>query len=429
MFHTFSVPNSRERLLKVIMSSAERPKLRNVSAFPVQVSGRQMICIQDPLHLSQQPLIVSPDAFFVISFFDGDHSILDIQEQYARRYGGILFSDRVREIIQQLDSTFLLENETFEQRKRQASEEFTASSVRAAFHAGGAYEADASSLKTQIASFFASPEGPGPLEEDAAPSGRIKGIVAPHIDLMRGGPCYAWAYKELGERCDADLFVILGTSHSMSGTPFILTAKDFQTPLGVMKTDKDFIGSLAAGYSGDLFQDEFIHKFEHSIEFQVVFLQYVLRGKKTEIAPILCSSFNEMIEKDIVPSDIPAIGDFIHLLKETVAQDGRSVCFVAGADLSHVGRRFGDQIRLSSSLLELIRSRDMEMLGYVERLDATGFFRSIQKDRDDRNICGLPPIYTLLNVIEASQGTILRYSQAPERHTESVVSFASISFS
>ena len=412
------------------MNSMERPKLRNVSAFPVQVSGRQMIYIQDPLRLSDKQVIVPVDAFFIMSFFDGNHSILDIQEQYTRRYGTILFSDRVRKIIQELDSYFLLESERFEQHKRLLSEEFGVSSVRAAFHAGEAYESEPGGLKDRLAAFFASPEGPGELNRDAVPSGDIKGIVAPHIELVRGGPCYAWAYKEIGERCDADLFVILGTSHSESKNAFILTTKDFQTPLGIMPTDKDFVGSLATKYPADLFEDELIHRFEHSIEFQVVFLQYVLRGKRNvKIVPVLCSSFSEMIEKNIVPSEFPAVGDFISLLKETAARKDRSVCFVAGADLSHVGRRFGDQIELSSGLLELIKSRDMEILKYVEQLDATGFFRSIQEDGDDRNICGLPPIYVLLSVIEASQGKILKYSQAAERNTESVVSFASLSFS
>ena len=223
--------------------------------------------------------------------------------------------------------------------------------------------------------------------------GGIRGIVAPHIDLARGGPCYAWAYREIREQCDADLFVIFGTSHSMSKNRFTLTTKDFQTPLGMMSTDKDFVGSLTEKYPADLFEDELIHRFEHSIEFQVVFLQYVLRGKKdVKIVPILCSSFDEMIDKNIVPSESPAIGDLISILKEAVCQSGRSVCFIAGADLSHVGKRFGDQMGLSSALLGLIKDRDMEMLGYVERLDAEGFFHSIQKGRDDRRICGLPRV-------------------------------------
>jgi AmmeMemoRadiSam system protein B len=396
----------------------------------VQASGKQMICIQDPLRFSESAVFVPPDVFFIISLFDGEHSILDIQEQYTRRYGGILFSDRVREIIGQLDSNLLLESEQFEQHKERLLAEFRASSIRAASHAGGAYELEASKLREQLSAFFTSPEGPGQWSEEAEPSSSIKGIVSPHIDMLRGGHCYAWAYKELAECCDADLFVILGTSHSMSKNPFILTTKDFQTPLGVMPTDREFVSSLAAGCSDDLFEDELIHKFEHSVEFQVVFLQHVLNGRKdVKIVPVLCSSFNELIHKDILPSETPAISDFISLLRDTIAQSGRSVCLIAGADLSHIGQQFGDSVQISSALLEAIKSRDLEMLKHVEQLDAAEFFRSIQKDRDERRICGLPCIYTLLSVMDAEQGQLLKYSQAPDQRTHSVVTFASMSFS
>jgi hypothetical protein len=388
-----------------------------------------MIAIQDPLRFSDKPMVVSQDAFFIISMFDGDHSILDIQEKYSRRFGSIIFSDRIRDIIERLDSKFFLESENFEKRKKQVSEEFKASSIRAPFHAGNSYEADPNNLRAQLSSFFTPPEGPGELQKDIISSEKIKGIVAPHIDLSRGGRGYAWAYKEVSERCDADLFIILGTSHSESENQFILTKKDFQTPLGVMVTDKDFVDLIAKDSSADLFEDEIIHKYEHSIEFQVLFLQYVLQGRKNvKILPILCSSFHEMIEKNVEPSEFPAFNEFISLLREIISQSDRTVCFIAGADLSHVGKRFGDQVSLSSNLLQIIRSRDMEMLQYVEQLDASGFFRSIQEDGDERKICGLPPIYTMLSAMNTSHGKLVKYYQAPERNTDSVVSFASMYF-
>ena len=103
------------------MNSIERPKLRNVNAFPVKASGREMICIQDPLRFSEKPFLVFPDAFFIISLFDGNHTILDIldiQEHYARRFGTILFSERIQDIIEKLDSKFLLESENYQQQRK-----------------------------------------------------------------------------------------------------------------------------------------------------------------------------------------------------------------------------------------------------------------------------------------------------------------------
>ena len=70
----------------------------------------------------------------------------------------------------------------------------------------------------------------------------------------------------------------------------------------------------------------------------------------------------------------------------------------------------------------------MEMLKHVEQLDREEFFQYIQREGDDRKICGLSPIYMLLSVMEAWEGRLLKYSQATEPQTESVVSFASMSF-
>jgi hypothetical protein len=68
------------------------------------------------------------------------------------------------------------------------------------------------------------------------------------------------------------------------------------------------------------------------------------------------------------------------------------------------------------------------MLEYVERLDGEGFFSAISKERDRRRICGLPAIYTMLKVLEAKEGRLLRYGQAYTPETQSVVSFASLGF-
>ena len=70
------------------------------------------------------------------------------------------------------------------------------------------------------------------------------------------------------------------------------------------------------------------------------------------------------------------------------------------------------------------------MLGYVEKLDGEGFYSSISRERDQRKICGLPAIYTLLAVLDAREGRLLRYGQAFTSETQSVVSFlfASLGF-
>jgi AmmeMemoRadiSam system protein B len=224
--------------------------------------------------------------------------------------------------------------------------------------------------------------------------------------------------------------VILGTSHTVSKNPFILTEKDFQTPLGTVSTDRELVQSIYEKYYyADLYEDELIHKYEHSIEFQTVFLQYLFGERKDfQIIPILCSSYHEIVEDDKLPIEVPAISDFISILKDVIIQSGKSVCFIASADLSHLGKRFGDDLSISSGLLSLVEAKDLKMLEHVENLDADAFFASVKDDDDDRKICGLSPIYTMLKVMNADKGQLLKYNQATEYDSDSVVSFASLSF-
>ena len=82
------------------------PKLRPLEALPAQ---QNRICLRDPQGFSDKLVILPPEAFFIVTLFDGNHSVLDIQEAYTRRFGEILFSDKVRELIDKLDSCLFLE--------------------------------------------------------------------------------------------------------------------------------------------------------------------------------------------------------------------------------------------------------------------------------------------------------------------------------
>jgi len=81
---------------------------------------------------------------------------------------------------------------------------------------------------------------------------------------------------------------------------------------------------------------------------------------------------------------------------------------------------------VSDGLLKLLETDDLRMLESVVKLDARGFFSNIEADHNRRRICGLPPIYAMLNVMEAETAKLLKYQQWPD--PESTVTFASMSF-
>ena len=92
------------------------PKLRPVNIFPVQMSGKYVICLQDPLNISEKSLFLPPALYFIVSHFDGQHSALDIQTEYMRKFGGLLFSEKIQEIIGQLEENLFLEGDRFRRR-------------------------------------------------------------------------------------------------------------------------------------------------------------------------------------------------------------------------------------------------------------------------------------------------------------------------
>lgn len=404
------------------------PKLRNVDMFPAEVSGQKVICLRDPLNLSGKILFIPYQTFFITSLFDGQHSLVDIQTEFMRRFGKLLYREKIEELIAQLDEHFLLDSERFRQAEHDTVESFKNSPVRPLTLAGESYEGDGLKLKETIESYFHEPEGPG-LPASSPGSRELVGAIAPHIDYQRGGACYAWAHRAIMDSSPADLFLILGTAHAPVKHPFALTRKNFQTPWGLIETDRDFLSEVEARCPGDFYEDEFVHKMEHSIELQLLFLRALRDGQDPfQIVPILCGSFHEAILQNISPMELPGIGPFLEALKTAISRTEKRVCVLASADLAHVGLRFGDPDPPNRFSLQDLAEEDRRMLEYAERTDAEGFFGVLRREKDRRRICGLAPIYILLRLLEGTEGKLLKYGQSMDPASQSVVTFASLAF-
>lgn len=404
------------------------PKIRSVEALSVEIDGQPLVYLRDPLGYAAQSLLLPLPAFFIVSLFDGRRSLLDVQEAFARRFGEPLPSEALSDLVAELDTHYYLEGARFATLEREVRARFAALSTRPLAHVGTCYSKEHDQLRAELDGFFTHPSGPG-LPQDRRGGTALRAIIAPHIDLRVGGPCYAWAYREVVERCDAEIFVLLGTSHAPGSHPFIVTRKDFETPIGTVRTDGAFIDRLQHAYGGELFRDEILHRNEHSLEFQALFLQHVLGARRTfRIVPILVGSFHHMVAERRQPLEDPAIGDFVDALRRVLAEEARPVCLVAGVDFAHVGRKFGDAEGLDPDFLRWVDAEDRSLLSPLEQGDAAGFFDAIAKDGDRRRICGLSPMYTLLATLGGGRGRLLRYDRSDDPQTQSAVSFASLAF-
>jgi AmmeMemoRadiSam system protein B len=403
---------------------AERPRLRPHVEPAQDHRDPEHVYLVDRLGLAVRPHKVTVQEFLWLRLFDGCRELCDIQAEATRQGGGGLVAlEQLAGLVRKLDEALFLDGPRFRSRVEQQ--------VRPP-RCIGCYEGEPSALRRQLDGFFSGPRGPGrpgaPRPDGHLRHGRLCAALIPHIDYPRGGHTFAWGFKEVFERTDARLFVVIGTSH-YSGHRFTLTRKDFQTPLGITPTDQGYIDRLVRHYGDGLFDDELAHLPEHSIELEVVFLQYLYEGRRDiRIVPLVVGPFFDAVELGNSPGDHDDIARMVQALRKVEKEIQEPICYIISGDLAHIGPKFGDRQRVTDTLLTWSRYQDQAILRQAERADPAGYFQVIAAERDARRICGLPPTYTILEALRPSQGRVLHYDQYVHPHGFESVSFASVAF-
>ena len=402
----------------------EYPVLRNLQFSPIKEGEEQYIVLWDPSGLSKDKLVLPLNYFFIIQHLDGEHSLQEIGGLYLKRFGEFLMPNKIEQLVDDLDQKLFLEGERAETAKQQARDLYHQSPLRPAAFAGRSYEADGAKLMKQIEGFFTSKEGPDfkPSEHRGK---KMKGLIAPTYDLKQAGPVYAWAYKELQEAAHPDLYVVIGTAYAGLDNLFAVTDKDFETPLGVVRSDQAVLSKIKERFP-IVFAEDLCHQTEHAIEFQLPFLQYVVGTKKpVTIVPILCLfsalSFSDQHVRQSVET-------FLGGLRDILTNSGRDYCVIAAAELAHLGMRYGDKEPPTDFSFHRSMQHDLEMLKPVEERKPVEFANYIIKENDQRRVSGFSSIYSLLRLIEAESGQVLRYDRGITDQYNSTVTYASMAF-
>jgi AmmeMemoRadiSam system protein B len=348
---------------------------------------------------------------------DGTRTKLDLQAELACSLVIPEIGNAIGHLLEALSQAGFLEDETYAKLKQGRILAFTESPVRQAAHAGSAYPAEIGPLRDLMQHYL----------DGAAPTRKgIMGIAAPHVSPQGGWQSYRAAYQELTPDLRDRTFVVLGTSHYGQPGKFGLTHKPFQTPFGKTRIDQTLVAELAAQPAALL--EDYCHAIEHSIEFQVVFLQAIY-GADVRILPLLCGPFANTMHADEFPEDDEHVKRFLEALREIAEREKQRLFWVLGVDMAHMGTRFGDTFAAHADRdeMSLVRERDMLRIERMNASDARGFWNLIKENRDDLKWCGSSPIYTFMKVVPQARGTLHRYQQW-NIDEKSVVSFAGISF-
>ena len=405
------------------------PKLRYVEVFPVDTDDGQMVGVRDPQNIASETLVISPDVYYLLYYLDGRHSWEEIKQEYKAGCAKALDDEDLHEILGHLDKHYFLDNDNFADRLKRLEQNFLDLPARPTAHAGQSYEAAPDALAAQIDGFFENPEGAGKPVMNGAATMPIKGLVAPHIDVRLGGPCYSHAYRALLESAGADCFVILGTGHSGLAGLYSTLAKDFDTPFGPVRHDAGFIKLLEKNYPAIGQSEVLPHRTEHVIEFQVIFLKHLLRNfPDFTIVPLLCSFSYHALTDPRFAREKKIVETFSKALKATIEQFDKRVCLIASVDFCHVGPRYGDPASPDVAFLKKVSQFDKSLFKHIEKLDADAFCNTVAAEQDKYRVCGFSSVYTMLNAIDASKVRMLNYADTTVDNQNSKVTFASMSF-
>ena len=251
--------------------------------------------------------------------------------------------------------------------------------------AGMFYPREPSHLEQLLEKFFAG----------VKPEGNPLGIVSPHAGYIYSGQVAATAFGKIPPGFSGT-FVVIGPSHR--GYINCVSEIPWETPLGVVDTDGEFVRSL------DIETDELSHRDEHSLEVQMPFIKY--RFPRARIAPVMMgqqdyASAMRLAEK---------IRHAIHLTKQDVR-------IVASSDFSHY-------VPAAKAI-----SDDLWAIEPLVTLDTKEFYRRIAERRV--TACGYGPITAMVSActgLGAKAAKLIRYATSGDvtGDTREVVGYASI---
>ncbi len=278
--------------------------------------------------------------------------------------------------------------------------------IRRPCQAGTFYSGEATSLRKEIEGCFLNKLGPGEIPKISKNVlSSLLGLVSPHAGYLYSGPIAAHSYHALASEGSPSCSIIIGPNHTGLGSGIsIMDEGLWTTPLGEVKIDTEIARQICKNY--DMVDvDEKAHLYEHSIEVQLPFLQY-LYGNKTLFVPIC------MMMQDLKTSIE---------LGEAIARSiaNKNTIVIASTDMTHYEEG------------HIAEKKDKEAIDAILKLDEEELIKVIESE--NISMCGYGPVISLMACVKrlhASKGTLISYKTSGHvtRDHSSVVGYASLIF-
>lgn len=238
------------------------------------------------------------------------------------------------------------------------------------------------------------------LVPDEAAKQQAIAVISPHAGYIYSG---AVAGATMARVDVPEAVIVMGPNHHGMGAPVALMVEgDWIMPLGPVPINTKLAGLILKQTAAPIEADATAHKFEHSLEVQVPFLQHL--QPKLTLAPLVISHISYTTCREVGLAVASAIQEY-----------GMPVLMVASTDMTHY------ESRSSASV------KDHRAMKHIEQLDPEGLYHTVTSQ--GITMCGImPTTVTLIAALElgATKAELVRYTDSGETSgdTDQVVGYA-----
>lgn len=271
--------------------------------------------------------------------------------------------------------------------------------MRQPIAAGQFYPEKKEQLKKEIKSFI--------IDEKRE---NTKAAIVPHAGYSFSGKTAGKTFSLIPNKKD---FIILGVNHSGLGKKVSLSLEKFSTPLGEVKNNDALGENILTKLSHQKIEssiDESAHRYEHSIEVELPFLQ--LTQNKFEIIPLVLKELSYEECKKIAET----ISKFIN----------EKEFLLVSSDFTHYGKPYGftpfDKPEIN------FKKYDSDIILEILELNGKNFY----KKASSSTVCGIYGITILIELakIKGWKAKLIDYSTSADvsKDWKTVVGYAGIIF-
>ncbi len=233
---------------------------------------------------------------------------------------------------------------------------------------------------------------------------KVIGLIAPHAGYMYSGAVAGIGYSVIEI---PDTIIILGPNHHGFGAKIALYPEgEWMTPLGSTKID-DKLAQLINRNSRQVEEDLIAHRYEHSLEVQLPFLQFINPG--SSIVPLCIGSCNY--------AECRELGEAI---AKSIVEFGKNVLMVASSDMTHY------------ESAAAAKQKDQLALREVLALNPEGLLKTCRHEAV--SMCGVIPTTVMMVAalgLGAKKADLVKYATSGDvtGDNEQVVAYAAVTVS